>query len=78
LINHLKINISSRFNHKNPEDSEQVPGGFLTDCNTNSLEIPKISYADKYMLGAKPFTQFQFERIGFFSVDPDSTSSKVL
>jgi glutaminyl-tRNA synthetase len=75
-----KINFGShyvRFNHKNPEDPEQVPGGFLSDCNPNSLETHTDSVADKHLLGAKPFTQYQFERIGFFSVDPDSKDSKV-
>ncbi|KAJ8933092.1 hypothetical protein NQ314_014220 [Rhamnusium bicolor] len=63
------------FNHKNPEDPNEVPGGFLTDCNLNSLEILK-SLADKSLHG-KIYDKFQFERIGFFSVDPDTSNNKV-
>lgn len=32
---------------------------------------------DSSVLGAQPFDKFQFERLGYFSVDPDSTDSKV-
>ncbi|KAJ8922323.1 hypothetical protein NQ315_004266 [Exocentrus adspersus] len=68
---------SSLFNHKNPEDPNEVPGGFLTDCNSNSLKVVK-SFADKSISSAKVFDKFQFERIGFFSVDPDSNVDKLV
>lgn len=32
---------------------------------------------DRSMVGAEKFSCFQFERNGYFSVDPDSSSSKV-
>lgn len=32
---------------------------------------------DRSVYGAKPFTKFQFERLGYFSLDPDSTNAKV-
>lgn len=66
-----------RFKHKNPEDSTQVPNGFLSDCNDNTLVV-KRALADKHIKGSKPLTQFQFERVGFFSVDTtDSKPDKV-
>lgn len=65
------------FKHKNPEDTSVVPDGFLSDINPNSLSI-ELGLADQSLLSAKPFQQFQFERIGFFSVDPDSTVSKLV
>lgn len=65
------------FKHKNPEDSSQVPGGFLSDCNKDSLTILK-SYADSSLANAKIYDKFQFERIGFFSVDTDSTKSNLV
>lgn len=53
-----------------------MPGGFLSDCNLDSLKI-LLSFADKSLRdAAKPFSKFQFERMGFFSVDPD-TATKV-
>lgn len=32
---------------------------------------------DRSVCGAQPFAKFQFERLGYFSVDPDSTDAKV-
>ncbi|GBN04777.1 Glutamine--tRNA ligase [Araneus ventricosus] len=66
------------FNHKNPEDSKEVPGGFITDCNPNSLRCIKNAMVDKSVKGAKIYDKFQFERVGFFSVDPDSTPDKLV
>lgn len=67
-----------RFKHKNPEDSNEVPNGFLSDINPQSKkEI--VGYIDASLArSAKVFEKFQFERIGFFSVDPDTTSEKVI
>jgi len=65
------------FKHRNPEDSTVVPGGFLTDINTNTLTV-KQAMADKYIVGAKVYDRFQFERNGYFTVDRDSNSSKLI
>ena len=67
-----------RFKHKNPEDPNEVPNGFLSDINPYSKkEI--VGYIDVSLANsAKIFEKFQFERIGFFSVDPDTTSEKVI
>lgn len=65
------------FKHKNPEDTSEVPNGFLSDVNTSSLTVEE-GYADRSLLSAKPFDKFQFERIGFFSVDPDSSSDRLV
>ncbi|CAF0784212.1 unnamed protein product [Rotaria sordida] len=62
------------FFHSNPDDPKEVPGGFLSDINPNSLTINKNALADDGIKNAKPFDKFQFERVGFFSVDPDSTN----
>lgn len=63
------------FKHRNPEDLEEVPKGFLSDCNMDSLKILR-SFADKSITTAKVYDKFQFERNGFFSVDPDSKDGK--
>ncbi|CAF5134229.1 unnamed protein product, partial [Rotaria sp. Silwood1] len=44
----------------------------------NSLIINKNALADDGIKNAKPFDKFQFERVGFFSVDPDSTNDKYI
>lgn len=65
------------FVHKNPEDPNEVPKGFISDCNQDSLRVLN-SYADKAIKSAKVYDKFQFERIGFFSVDPDSSEGKLV
>ena len=41
--------------------------------NPNSLEIRAECYVEKYLADAKPLDHFQFQRIGYFTVDKDST-----
>ncbi|XP_042203847.1 probable glutamine--tRNA ligase isoform X2 [Homarus americanus] len=60
------------FKHESPEDPSVVPGGFLTDINPDSLNI-SVGLADISVKCAKVYDKFQFERMGFFSVDPDTT-----
>lgn len=62
------------FCHKNPEDTTLVKDGYLSDINPNSLLVLK-GLADESLLKAEKFHSFQFERVGFFSIDPDSTKS---
>lgn len=66
------------FIHKNPEDADEVPGGFLSDVNPNSLEVVRNAMVDKSVANAKSYECFQFERIGYFSVDPDSKPGKMV
>ncbi|XP_015277607.1 PREDICTED: glutamine--tRNA ligase [Gekko japonicus] len=66
------------FLHKNPEDPTEVPGGFLSDVNPNSLCVIEAALVDRSVYEAKPFDKFQFERLGYFSVDPDSTDTKLV
>ncbi|XP_003375346.1 glutamine--tRNA ligase [Trichinella spiralis] len=64
------------FHHRNPEDSNEVPGGFLTD---DSLHVINDAYIDESLRRcAKVESRFQFERVGFFVVDPDSTDTKLV
>lgn len=64
--------IEKLFIHENPEDSSVVPGGFLTDVNKNALKVINNAMVDRSVMNAKVFDKFQFERIGYFSVDPDT------
>ena len=67
------------FKHKNPEDSTVVPDGFLSDVDENSLNVVEDAVADNYLSKtAKVWNKYQFERIGFFSVDPDTTKSNLV
>lgn len=67
------------FKHKNPEDSTLVPDGFLSDVDENSLSVVEDAVADNYLIKtAKVWNKYQFERIGFFSTDPDTTKSNLV
>uniref|UniRef100_A0A8C8AIR7 glutamine--tRNA ligase n=1 Tax=Otus sunia TaxID=257818 RepID=A0A8C8AIR7_9STRI len=66
------------FLHKNPEDPSEVPGGFLSDLNPDSLRVVRSALVDSSVLSARPFDKFQFERLGYFSVDPDSEEGKMV
>lgn len=66
------------FQHKNPEDPVEVPGGFLSDLNPASLQVVEGALVDCSVALAKPFDKFQFERLGYFSVDPDSQQGQLI
>ena len=46
--------------------------------NPDSLEILPKCYIEKFVKGMKPLTYLQFQRIGYFSVDKDSTDEKMV
>ncbi|XP_058499969.1 glutamine--tRNA ligase [Solea solea] len=64
------------FLHKHPEDTSEVPNGFLSDINPDSLQVISSAFVDTSVKRAKAFDKFQFERLGYFSLDPDSTAEK--
>lgn len=51
-------------------------GDFKADINPNSLEVLKNSYVEPGLAGAAPGSRYQFERLGYFCVDPDSSDQK--
>ena len=62
------------FKSENPEES----GNFLDDLNPSSLQIVSRAKLEPSIRGAAPFTHYQFERLGYFSVDPDSTEDALV
>lgn len=67
------------------EDIGDVSVGLKVLCFFNSffyfiqdsMHTISNAYVDTSVKGAKTFEKFQFERVGYFSVDPDSTEDKV-
>jgi glutaminyl-tRNA synthetase len=59
------------FTKENPED---VPEGqdWRANLNPNSLEVLPAACVEPSLATAKPGDRFQFERLGYFAVDPDS------
>ncbi|MDE6112200.1 MAG: glutamine--tRNA ligase, partial [Bacteroidales bacterium] len=45
---------------------------FLDNLNPDSLEIKRNCKVEAFLAGAEPLDHFQFERLGYFNVDPDS------
>ena len=56
------------------EDPSDVPEGrdFTANLNPNSLEVLTGAKLEPSLAGAKPGDRYQFERLGYFCVDPDS------
>jgi glutaminyl-tRNA synthetase len=50
----------------------------LDNLNPNSLEIVSDSKLEPSLGSAKPGDRFQFERVGYFCVDPDTTAEKLV
>ncbi|MBR3626716.1 MAG: glutamine--tRNA ligase/YqeY domain fusion protein [Bacteroidaceae bacterium] len=46
--------------------------------NPDSLNVLEHCYVEKFVAGMKPLTYLQFQRIGYFNVDKDSTSEKMV
>jgi len=57
-----------------PDPGDVPEGGDFTDnLNPNSLEIVNDVKLEPSLRGIGPGSRFQFERLGYFAVDPDST-----
>ncbi|MFW5832302.1 MAG: glutamine--tRNA ligase, partial [Prolixibacteraceae bacterium] len=61
--------------------NDEDPGGhkdkdFKEFLNPDSLNILSECYIEPFVKGAKPLDNFQFERLGYFNVDYDSTNEK--
>jgi glutaminyl-tRNA synthetase len=63
------------FNKENPND---VPEGqdFIVNLNPKSLEVLNGCKVEPGLRGAPHLGNYQFERLGYFNVDPDSTPEK--
>ncbi len=57
-------------------DPDNVPQGqdYKVNLNPNSLQRLTGCFAEPSLKGAAPGSRFQFERLGYFCVDPDSTA----
>jgi len=64
------------FNEENPEGNKDVD--FKAFLNPDSLKVLPECYIEKSVSGSKPLDIFQFERLGYFNVDLDSTTEKLI
>ena len=59
------------------EDAPQAED-IATQLNPNSLIVKSEAKIEPSVKGVKPGTHFQFERVGYFCVDPDTTDEKLV
>jgi glutaminyl-tRNA synthetase len=59
------------FNHENPGTAD---ADFLTQINPAALEIVRGAKLEPSLATAAPGTRYQFERLGYFCADPDTSS----
>jgi len=62
------------------EDPNQTAEGedFTVNLNPNSLEVLTDAKLEPSLANAAPGSRYQFERLGYFSVDPDSAPGKLV
>jgi len=61
-------------------DPEDVPEGadWKANLNPNSLKVVTDCRVEPSLAGAAPGSRYQFERLGYFCVDPDSTPERLV
>ena len=65
------------FTKENPDDVEEGQE-FTANLNPQSLEVITDAKVEPSLAGATVGSRFQFERLGYFCVDPDSTPRKLV
>jgi glutaminyl-tRNA synthetase len=60
------------FTSENPGAAED----YQAELNPKSLEVLTSCWLEPSVIGASPGTRYQFERLGYFCVDPDSTPDR--
>ena len=64
------------FQSENPADEKEIELHRL--LNPHSLKVLTGCFVEEALREAKPFDHFQFQRIGYFNVDPDSQAGKLV
>jgi glutaminyl-tRNA synthetase len=62
------------FKSPDPEAGED----FVADLNPNSMEALPGIWVEPSLAGAAPGSRYQFERLGYFCVDPDSAAGRLV
>jgi glutaminyl-tRNA synthetase len=62
-----------------PDPNQTAEGqSFLDNLNPQSLEVLPAAKLEPSLKDATAYSGYQFERLGYFSVDPDSTPGKLV
>ena len=65
------------FTKENPDDAPEGQD-FISNLNPDSLEILKDCKVEPSLADARPLGRYQFERLGYFCVDPDNSKGKLI
>jgi glutaminyl-tRNA synthetase len=63
---------------KDDPNDIQEKADFKYNLNQDSLETIQSCFVEPSLAGASPGSFYQFERLGYFCVDPDSSPEKVV
>ena len=64
------------FTKENPDEADEGRG-FLANLSPNSLEVLSGCWVEPSLAGARAGAIYQFERQGYFCVDPDSAAGRL-
>ena len=65
------------FTKENPDDAPEGQD-FTSNLNPKSLEVLSGCKVEPCLAGARPLDRYQFERLGYFCVDPDSAGDRLV
>ncbi|MCP4259146.1 MAG: glutamine--tRNA ligase/YqeY domain fusion protein [Planctomycetes bacterium] len=65
------------FTKENPDDTAEGED-FKSNLNHDSCQVINSCCVEPSLADAKPLGRYQFERLGYFCVDPDSTDEKLV
>ena len=61
-----------------PDPAGHKDKDLLEFLNPDSLKVLSECYIEPFVKNGKPLDSFQFERLGYFNIDPDSTSDQMV
>ncbi|HLN73011.1 MAG TPA: glutamine--tRNA ligase/YqeY domain fusion protein [Prolixibacteraceae bacterium] len=64
------------FSDEEPDGHKDID--FKEFMNHDSLQVLPKCYVEPFVKDAKPLDHFQFERMGYFNIDPDTTPGKLV
>lgn len=73
----VEVRLYDRLFHKENPDAVEEDHDWKKNLNPDSLKIVKC-FAEPNFTNAKKLDKYQFERIGYFCVDPDSSKEKLV
>lgn len=69
--------VNPLFTKEDPDEVDEEGQDFLSNLNPNSLEV-KSCLVEPSLAGAPVGSRYQFERLGYFCVDPDSGPDRLV